>query len=425
MTSAVLAVLMAARLIAFQAAVPANPPPAAETIADVRVHGNQLATDADVIRLSALVVGAPFTSTTVAETTARLRASKQFDEIQVLKRFASIDDSSRIVVMIIVNEGPMRIKTTKGPNAIVRVVRRRGLGNLMFAPIVDGEDGYGLTYGARLALTGAAGGRSRLSFPLTLGGTKQAGAEVERNFSRGPLTRVEIGGNAQTRRNPAFDEDDTRERTWVRAERSLGFLRLGAGGGWQHVSFAGASDRIRSVAADATFDTRADPVSPRNAVYLKAGWERLMFSSASPDTNRTTLDARGYLGLIRQTVLVGRIARDAADEPLPPYLQPLLGGWSSLRGFHAGAYVGDTRVTESIELRVPLSSVVSVAKVGVSVFVDRGASYDQGEALRDQTLHTGVGGSVWFTAAAFRLGLAVAHGYGATTRVNFGAGLFF
>ena len=106
-------------------------------------------------------------------------------------------------------------------------------------------------------------------------------------------------------------------------------------------------------------------------------------------------------------------------------MKSLLGGWSSLRGFKAGSFVGDTMVTGSIELRIPLTTPLSVGKLGVSVFADTGTAYEKGQRFRDQTLRTGIGGSVWFTAAAFRMGLSVAHGRGADTRVNFGGGLTF
>ena len=82
-------------------------------------------------------------------------------------------------------------------------------------------------------------------------------------------------------------------------------------------------------------------------------------------------------------------------------------------------------VTGSIELRIPLTTPLSVGKLGVSVFADTGTAYEKGQRFRDQTLRTGIGGSVWFTAAAFRMGLSVAHGRGADTRVNFGGGLTF
>ena len=103
----------------------------------------------------------------------------------------------------------------------------------------------------------------------------------------------------------------------------------------------------------------------------------------------------------------------------------MLGGDSNLRGFEAGAFAGDVLVAGSVELRVPLSAALASGKVGVSVFLDAGTAYDTGQVFRDQTLHTGAGASVWLCATVFRMGLTIAHGRRAGTRVTFGAGLSF
>jgi outer membrane protein assembly factor BamA len=403
---------------------PAAPPPQG-VVAEILVHGNYVTSDEDVIRLAGLEVGAAVGPDTIAGVAARLRATGRFEHVQVLERFASIADPSRIVVVIIVDEGPVRIAVPDDPDAPLRVVKRRGLRNLMFMPILTFEDGYGATYGARLALADVGGERGRLSFPLTWGGLDRAGAEYDRTFTTGALSRVQAGAALQRQTNPAFREDDSRKRLWGRAERAIRAFRFGADAAWQRVSFAGTHDTVRSIGADAAFDTRLDPVLPRNAVYATASWERLSFASGGPATDRTRLEARGYVGLVGQTALVLRVVREDASRPLPPYLESLLGGWSTLRGFKAGAFVGDTLVLGSVELRVPLTSALSVGKLGVSLFVDTGTAYDKGQHLRDQILQTGIGGSVWVTVAAFHMGVSVAHGRGAGTRVNFGGGVSF
>ena len=397
---------------------------AAEVIAEIRVHGNHVTEDDEIVKLAGVAIGTPFGPTTIAEVTERLRAAKRFDDIDVLKRFASIADPSKIALVIVVNEGPVRIEVPDDPGDPIKVVKRRGITNLMWMPILDFEDGYGATYGARVAYVAVAGERSRLSFPLTWGGLKRAGAEFDRTFTRGPLSRVEFGTAVQRRRNPAFDVDDDRTRLWGRAERALGPVRIGGTGGWQRVSFEAIDDDLRTVGADVTLDTRVDPVLPRNAVYAQASWERVGYASGG-STHRVRTDTRGYLGLLGQSVLVARIVREDSSEPLPPYLKSLLGGWSSLRGFEAGSFFGDTMVAGSLELRMPLSSPISVGKLGVSAFVDSGTAYAKGERFEDQTLRTGIGGAVWMTIGPLRMGLSVAHGRGADTRVNFGGGLSF
>ena len=77
----------------------------------------------------------------------------------------------------------------------------------------------------------------------------------------------------------------------------------------------------------------------------------------------------------------------------------------------------------SLELRVPLSSVLSIGRLGVNAFVDTGAVYAHDERFGDQSLRTGIGGGVWLTATVFHMGLAVGRGRGSSTRVHFSAGV--
>lgn len=395
-----------------------------EVIAEIRVHGNHVTSDEDVVKIAGVGIGAPFTANTIADVTSRLRASKQFDDVTVLKRFASISDATQIIVVIIVNEGPMRIELPDVPGTGVKVVKRRGFRNLMYMPILDGEDGYGFTYGVRLAWPDLLGKSSRVSFPLTYGGFKRAGAEYERTFDRGPLSRVQIGGTLQSQHNPGFDADDERRQVWARVERPLGPVRLAADASSQHVSFLSFRDHLNTIGGEVVFDTRVDPVLPRNAVYALANASRV-FVESDPGITRTHLEAQGYVGLIGQMILVLRAEKQGASAPLPPYLKPLLGGNSSLRGFEAGSFIGDTVVNGTFEIRIPLTSPLEIGKLGVSVFADTGKAYLYGQRFSDQPYHTGVGGSVWIAATAFRVSLAVAHGLGASTRVNFGVGLTF
>jgi outer membrane protein assembly factor BamA len=396
----------------------------AETVTEIRVHGNVATSDEEIRRLAAIELGAALTPTTVTDVAGRLRAAKRFQNVDVLKRFASIADPTQIVLVIVVDEGPVKIEMTGDPNAPTRVVRSRWP-NLLFLPILDSEDGYGLSYGVRFALADRLGKRSRVSFPLTWGGDKKAAIELDKDFTHGPLSRVVSGASISRRTNPLFDTDDTRRRVWVRGERQVvRGVRVGASAGWQHVSFGGGDDHFGQVGADVIVDTRLDPTLPRNAVYVRAGIERQNFLGVGT-VRRTQADARGYVGLLGQTVLAVRVVHDGSDRPLPLYAKPLLGGMANLRGFRAGTAAGDTLVSGSAELLIPLTSPLSVGRIGVSAFIDAGTVYDHGERFADQTLRRGVGGSLWFTAAFLRISVAVAHGIGATTRVHVGGSVLF
>ncbi len=399
----------------------------ADVIADVRVHGNHVTSNEDVLKIAGVAVGAPFTATTLREVERRLRDSGKFDTVEVLKRFASIADPSQIALVLIVNEGAVRIEYDTAPDGdeVARVVRRSGFRNLMYLPILDGEDGYGLTYGLTTSLANVFGERSRISVPLSWGGTRRAAVELEKNFEGGPMTRVEVGAGVQRRENPAFEITDDRKKVWARMEKSVSRVRLGSTASWDRVTFGAIKEDFWSVGADAALDTRIDPAYPRNAVWLSASWDRLAFD-AGHTLHRTRLDGRGYLGLIGQTVLAVRATREGANAAQPRYLQPLLGGWSSLRGFEAGQFHGDIVATGSAELLVPISSPMSVGKLGVSAFIDSGVAYDYGLKFSDQPKRTGIGASLWFNATIFKLSFSVARPRGGgDTRFNFGGGFTF
>lgn len=391
---------------------------APEVVAEVLVHGNQIVPDAEVRTLAGIAVGSTFSDALLAEITKRLKDSGKFESIDVVKRFASIEDATRIIIVIIVSEGPVRIVTPGDSGSPAQVQKRSFIRNLMFVPMFEGSDGYGLTVGARIAYPKPLGSGSRLSFPMTVGGSKRIGVELDKNFSRGPLSRVEVGTGVQQRRNPAFDVDDNRFRVWGRAFRTMGPVRAGGTAGWQRVWFGGQEDEFQSAGLDVTLDTRQNPALPRNAVLATASTEVLFFAGL-PTITRTRIDATGYVGVIGQQVLVIHALREDADQPLPPYLRSILGGWWTLRGFETGFMTGDTLVSGSLEYRVPLVSPRRIGKLGVSAFSDWGTAYDHGQSLSNQTIYNGVGGSVWFTVASARLAMAVAHGLGGGTRVHF------
>ena len=415
--------------------------PTAEIVAAIQIQGNTATPDEEVRRLADVRVGMLFEETTVDAVAARLRTAKKFDRVEVRKRFASIADPSQITLVIIVDEGPVKIVMTGDPDSPTRIVKKR-LPNVLVLPILSREDGYGVTYGARLTLPDPQwmGKRSRIMFPLSWGGNKQAGIDLEKRLDGGIIDRVTAGASISRRANLAFDQDDDRARLFVRGEHEFSrVLRLGASTGWQRASFEGVADQFVQVGGDVVFDTRVDPILARNAVYGRASWEHLSFGNgplSAPaqlggytgyqgSANRNTLEGRGYLGLIKQAVLEGRVLREDSDRPLPPYLQPELGGLSTLRGFRTGSFVGDTMVAMSAEIVVPLTSPLKLGRFGVSAFLDRGTAYRKGERFSDQTLEEGYGGAVWFAAAFLRLNIAVGHGRGASTRVHVGGNVTF
>jgi outer membrane protein assembly factor BamA len=298
-------------------------------------------------------------------------------------------------------------------------------GRLMFLPILSFADGYGFTYGGRVSTVDLLGAGERLSVPLTWGGTKRAAIEFDRTFKRGPLTRVLSSFGIWNRENPHFNIDDQRVELKARAERQFAQLfRTGVEATRSSVSFGELDDHLWTIGADAAIDTRGDPAFPGNAVFLGGGWSALHVKGASK-INRYNADARGYLRLIGQSVLAGRLQYYTSDATLPPYERLLLGGASNLRGFRAGAFDADRMAITSAELRMPITSVLRGARLGVTVFIDAARAVDFGARLRDAEWQKGAGGGLFLIAPLVRLNLDVAHGFGGGTRVNIGTGFSF
>ena len=116
----------------------------------------------------------------------------------------------------------------------------------------------------------------------------------------------------------------------------------------------------------------------------------------------------------------------APTPPLPPYERLLLGGASSVRGFRTGAFDGDRTFVTSAEVRVPITSVLSGAKLGVTAFVDAGKAWDFGGRIEDAQWHRGAGAGVFLIASVVRINLDVARGLKTgDTRVHLSSGFTF
>ena len=387
----------------------------AEQVADIQVHGNTITSNERIIEWSGVSVGMPFTPATIADVERRLRDASAFESVEVLKRFASIEDPSRIALVIIVDEG--RVAILDEMAGVPGTVRKRRGPNLMIQPILGKEDGYGFSYGVQFAVPEPLGKASRVSFPLTWGGDKRAAAEMEVPMRRG-LSRLKGALAVSRREHPFFEEDVSRRGATLRAERDLTRrVRFGATAGVERVGFLGVAERYKTIGLDALVDTRVDPFLPGHAVYGRAAWGRLQFQR-SPDADRREVEARGYLGVPHAGVLVVRGLHHGATAPLPPAFKPLLGGAASLRGFATGSFVADNVTAASAELRLPLNSVLSRGKLGASAFFDVGAAYDHGHSVHDQKFQRGAGGGVWLAITVFKADVYVAHGMGKDTRLH-------
>src|SRR6187399_2001032 len=154
-------------------------------VGEVRVHGNHTTPDADILAIVGEVVGKPATDALIADVTIKLERSGRFDGIEVRKRFRSIENPDDILLMIVVDEVPGvdPLDLTPGP-------MKKFWSSGMFMPVLHSEDGYGVTYGARISFVDRFGPRSRITIPLTWGGERQARVQLERAFKSGPIERI-------------------------------------------------------------------------------------------------------------------------------------------------------------------------------------------------------------------------------------------
>lgn len=399
-------------------------PPQVERVAEIRVHGNATMSDEAVIGLAGIATGATLEEGALEAIEKKLRDSGRFDEVQVRKRYRTLA-MDEVAVVLLVHEKPGVSPSGKPPSAA-----RQLRGRIMLMPILDYEDGYGWTYGARASLVNIAGKGTHVIVPLSWGGRKNAQVDVDRTYKSGPFTRTTGSFGVLQRENPFYLLDDRRTTLSGRVERRL-FDKLTFGGDMArtNVTFGPDSDRVWTGGADAAIDTRNDPAFPTSAVFASARWNRLnpvgTVSFGDRGIDRYSLDARGYQRLFRQNVLAVRAHFDTASAPLPPYEQWLLGG-SSVRSLDAGSFAGDKRFFWAAEVRVPFTAPLSSGRMGFNVFMDGGMTAAYGEALADQKQWRSAGAGYWLSIAIFRLNFDVAHSLdGRGTRFHFGTGFSF
>jgi hypothetical protein len=405
-------------------AAPQAPP---EVVREVRIHGNAVLSDEEVLAIAGVAVDQPLAAGGADEIARRLKESRRFEAVEVRKRYRSLTNTSDVALVLVVHERPGVRAGVAGtpaplPGPVGRLRRK-----LMFLPIVSFADGYGLTYGGRMSTVDLLGGGERLSVPLTWGGTRRAALEFERVFKTGPLTRIESSLAVWSRENPRFEIHDRRVEVRGRAERVFrDVIRVGADASQGTISFGQIDDRLWTIGTSVAIDTRLDPAFPGNAVLLGAGWTGLHFREIAGPVNRYVGDARGYVRVYRQAVVAGRVQYTAADAALPPYERLLLGGSSSVRGFRTGTFDGDRMLVTSAEIRVPVTSVLRGAKLGFTAFVDAGKIWDFDGSMRAAGWHRGAGGGMFIIASLFRVNLDVARGLrNGETRVHLSSGFTF
>jgi outer membrane protein assembly factor BamA len=388
---------------------------APEKITEVRVHGNHTTPDTDILQISGLAAGAEPTEARLKEAEQKLRASRRFEGVELRKRYLSITDPSQVLVMIVVDEHPAVSATDLTPGALKKFRAMQ-----MWMPILKHEDGYGFTYGARLAFKDSIGERSRVSVPMTWGGERRIGLDAERSFD-GPISIVRGGVSLYRRVNPHFELPDRRTEARVEADKLFtSWLRAGVGARVANVEFGPDYEARHSAAGFHTVvDTRIDPSFPRNAIHTQIGWERLFFGDSA---GRWNTDARGYVGLGGSLVLALKAQLIKSDGSLPLVEQSLLG---TVRGYRTGHRAGDNLFASSAELRIPLNSPLTFGRFGLKAFVDAGTAWNNGARYDDEPFDRGIGGGVYMGGGPFIIDLDIAKPRTGNVRAHFGMGVTF
>ena len=350
----------------------------ADVVAEVRVHGNHSMPDGDVLAIAGIAVGDTLEAGATEEIQARLRASGRFESVEVRKRYRSLTGTGELALILVVHE---RAGSAGGSSLAggLRTLASR----LMFLPMLDYTEGYGFTYGGRVALVDLVGADGRLSVPLTWGGTRRAAIELDKDFGQRLSSSLQTGLSVSSRENPHFEIDDRRLEVWAQAGHEIVTgVRLSLRAGWTDVEFAGLDDRFATYALDLSVDTSSDTTFPRDAIFASVGWEAMDLLDDGPTIGRPRVHLRGYRGLLGQAVLSVQALYHGADRSLPSYQQPLLGGAGTMRGQRVAGLAGDNLALASVEVRVPLTSPMGLGQAGVSVLrygcrVRRGADAEE------------------------------------------------
>jgi outer membrane protein assembly factor BamA len=125
-------------------------------------------------------------------------------------------------------------------------------------------------------------------------------------------------------------------------------------------------------------------------------------------------------------VLAARAQYEGADKRLPDYERLLVGGANTLRGTRVGTLIGDRALAGSTELRIPLTSPLSFARLGTTAFFDVAKAFDAGQRPGDVHWSRGVGAGFFIAVPFVRLNFHFAHSLdGNGNRLHVSSGFTF
>ncbi len=376
-------------------------------ITEIRVHGNYSMVDAEVATLAGVAIGDRVDLADVAVIAERLRDSGRFAAAEAEWRYRSLTRRDHVVLLLTVQE-----KTSAAKKFLV-------------LPQVQYNEDEKFSIGGRVSAKDLFGGGTLISVPVLVGGVDSVALEVSRQWESG----TGVGGQFQWRQfeNPFAKVKDERSGGGLWLERRLAAaFKVRVDGDYYDIEFGGEKDKLFRYGVGAAYDTRPSLNFPYDSVLASAAWQRVDPDEAA-SANRYRFELAGYKTIIGQVVLAARGVLHTADAPLPAYERPYVGGMESLRGTKAGTFSGDSTALGTVELRIPITSVMtgSIVRLGFTAFWDTAAAWDYGDTLGGQRFHHGVGAGVYLQAPLVQLNLDVGNNLEGNTRVHFGLGFRF
>lgn len=365
---------------------------AQEKIDVIKVHGVVEVSEEEVVSLSGVKAGDEFNEGTIEALRERLFASGKFSSVEVLKRYRSITDTSKVSLVIIVSE------------------KQSFFNQFMFMPEFGFSDGGKFVYGGYIGATDLFGLGEHTTIPLIMQGSKINTLGISSFFdSEGPLyNRITVSAMKTINENQHFELDDERILVNLNIARRLGPLFLSANGGYEEVKFRELKDDYYTYGVVANIDTRKDVLLPGDAIFLGVNWQRYDDRNSDNNYDIYSFDARAYKGLIGRSLIGGQVLYQKSNDLLPDYLRPYLGGNSRLRGYDEGSFLGDQYFLATAEIRLPFTGAASETLAGFHAFYNVGKVAFHDEDLWDAELKKGAGiGGFWFSNGfGFRFDLA-------------------
>ena len=321
--------------------------------------------------------------------------------------------------MIVVDEHPAVSASdlTPGPFKKFRAMQ-------MWMPILKHEDGYGFTYGARLAFKDSLGERSRVSVPMTWGGERRIGLEAERSFD-GPISIVRGGVSLYRRVNPFFEVPDRRTEARVEADASSrrGCARASMRA-WRTSSSGPTTRHGTAPRASTPWSTRGSIRRSRATRSTRAsGGSGCTFGGvAGPLVHRR---ARIHRPAWR---LAGAGAAGAADQGgQQPAVRGAEPAWRQRHRARLSNRPPRRRqpVCDVGRTAIPLNSPLTFGRFGFKAFVDAGTVWNTGARYDDEKFDRGIGGGIYLGAGPFIIDLDIAKPRIGNVRAHFGMGVTF